>query len=250
MTENNKLTNAVSKATTNSSLSTRKPNSLLSPLSKTISSSGLHGRIASAKIESASLDVLTMPNRLGLMLDVSGSMQGQKIDSLKDAMLTFVNDCNPNDTCVAIETFGDETPHLVPLTMVAEPVVMLSVMGLSANGGTPLHEAMQYVLGSYSITRGIIVSDGDADYDQKCRDLAAQYRDAEISVDCVHIGHSHGGEELLRYIAELTGGLFIKFTNVSQFAKSFAYLSPTKRSSLMLCDDNTKRMLLGSDEVR
>jgi len=227
---------------------------------------GLAGRIAaqqSAK-QTASIDAAALPHRIALMLDSSGSMSGSaaageddyvtgglsKIERLREAVMHFLQSCDLSTTSLAIETFGaDGNEHLVPQST-DYGLLMMSIMGLQSYGGTPMAQAMAYVLAHYAITRGIIVSDGQADSSTAALETVTQYAEAQVPIDCVHIGSASHGEDLLRKIAELTGGMYIKFTNVSNFAKSFAYLTPAKRSELMLHDGSERARLLGATEVK
>lgn len=230
--------------------------------------SKLHQRLA--KSQSAPTpqdDPLMKPNRLGIMLDISGSMASRedntkpKIEHLKDAMQGFLSSCNPADTSVAVETFPSVSDSesvssyafnsngaSLPLTTSNSPVVMLTIIGLQSNGGTPMAPAMRRMAENNSITRGILLSDGEADYPRHAKDVARQYfASQEIPIDCVHIGGSRDGEELLKEIAEITGGLYIKFDRVDNFAKNFKYLTPGMRH-LMLGAGAAG--LLGAKEVK
>ena len=172
-------------------------------------------------------DPNTCRDRIALMLDVSGSMAGPKIVALRDAACGFVQACDMTTTSVAIEPFGEGSPppHRLPLTCV-QPMLVTTSMSLVDGGSTPMAQAMDYVINAYGVTRAVIVSDGEPDNAQACYDTAAQYRDAKLMIDCVHIGDSTSGEACLRRIAEITGGQYIKFTDVAQFSKSFKYLTP------------------------
>lgn len=203
-----------------------KTNTTLSTQKAGLKLPGLHARLRSP-ITTATANPLACKNRIALMLDVSGSMGGAKIASLRDAVTGFILACDMSDTSLALEPFGDDypSPNRVTLTTV-QPMLMTTAMLLRAEGGTPTAQAMDYVINTYSITRGVLVSDGDADNAQACYDSAIQYREAGVAVDCVHIGDSSGGEACLRRIAEITGGQYIKFTDVNSFSKSFKYLTP------------------------
>ncbi len=205
----------------------------------------LHQRLQ--RQQSATADVSQLEHRIGLLLDVSGSMAGKKIQSLVEAMTGFINGCDFATTALAIETFGDDQPHKCPL-MTHQSLLMATVMSLAAAGGTPMTQALTFVLGSYPVTRCVLVSDGQPDNDHTALDAAGQYAEAATPVDCVHIGNSDGGEALLRQIAEQTGGLFIKFKDVSQFANNFKYLTPGLRA--FLTDGSATAALLGADEVK
>lgn len=235
MTDNNKL----------SPPSTGVSGSLVKP--RTFGISKLHARL-SDPIKQTRVDPNTCPNRIGLMLDESGSMAGDKIEQLQQAIISFVNACNFNDTALAIESFGGKSrSHLTDLTT-QQPLLMITVMGLQAYGGTPLHEAMDYVLHNYPITRGVIVSDGQADHPDNCTQLARNFKEAGIPVDCVHIGDSTHGEALLQQIAEITGGMFMKFTDITAFAKNFKYLTPAYYAQLTSGSVDAKQ--LGAREIK
>jgi Mg-chelatase subunit ChlD len=210
-------------------------------------------RIAAAKQEQ--LDPSTMPNRIALMLDCSGSMSGEYIQLLKDAVQSFAQRCDFKNTSLAIETFPSGVS--CPLTT-ALPVIMIQVEALTANGGTPMRSCVEKVIESVAFTRAVIVSDGQAtdwrcDYDEDLREenydtsSLKAYIEQKIPIDCVHIGGSSGGEELLKFIAKQTEGLFIKFTDVSAFSRNFGYLTPGFRA--MLSDGRVTAESLGAREI-
>ncbi len=79
-----------------------------------------------------------------LLLDVSGSMSGVKIDTLNEAVRSMLNTfidetTNETDIVVAIITFGNELKRLFPFT----PAAQVRFENLSAYGGTPLGEALK-----------------------------------------------------------------------------------------------------------
>jgi len=212
---------------------------------------GLHARLRNPNTQAlgAVADPTKCSNRLALMLDVSGSMSGEKISSLRDAVSSFVTSCDMSDTALALEPFGDDypSPNRVGLTTV-QPMLMTTAMLLTANSNTPMARAMDYVLNTYSITRAVLVSDGEPDASEPCYDTAQQYREAGIMIDCVHIGHSTSGEACLRRIAELTGGQYIKFTDVTSFSKSFKYLTPAFYG--ILTSGGVDAEMLGAKEIK
>src|SRR5258708_6506811 len=205
------------------------------------SSTPFQQRVNQAKAEQP--DASAMPNRICLMLDRSSSMSSpadytrdrhdnkSKIELLKDAIDNFVNRCEFTNTSLAVETFPASLE--LSLTNVAF-MITSSVASISASGNTPMRACVQSCLEKVPMTRGIIVSDGEAtdwysdpfmddiDEEQCVKDhpkesLLAKYKAAQVPIDCVHIGDSSSGEELLRRIARETGGIYIKFTDVSAF---------------------------------
>src|SRR6266446_10926701 len=178
-------------------------------------SSPFQARVNQARAEQP--DASAMPHRLCLMLDRSSSMHGDKMDLLKQAIDNFVIRCDFQNTSIAIETF----PASLELSLTSVSfMITSSVASLTASGNTPMRSCVQGSLEKIPMTRGIIVSDGEAtdwrgdfyeDFEEaveknKQDDLLAKYKKASIPIDCVHIGNSSSGEELLRRIARETGG--------------------------------------------
>lgn len=244
MTENNKLTPTRPAVGANDASHNWKSNNLAKP--RTVGIPALHQRLKAPDTNAVG-DPLKMANRLALMLDASGSMEGEKIQKLHDAMQSFITQCNMTDTALAIETFGDNHAGRLALTCF-QPLLMTTAMSIQATGCTPLHEAMDFVLNTYSITRGVIVSDGQADSPALALDCAGHFAEAAIPVDCVHIGLSTHGEELLQQIAERTGGKYIKFTDVTSFSGSFRYLTP--RYYAQLTTGNVTAAQLGAKKLK
>ena len=199
-------------------------------------------------------DPNTAENRIAIMADTSGSMSSydgssqSKINLLKTALAGFIQQINPDNTSIAVYTFPlgsrwyEETEdvdstqlHGVTHRLSRDKTLLqLTVQGLSAGGSTPMHDTMQKVLDEVSLTRGIIISDGGADAPMFTLDKAQLFAESETVVDCVHIGSSASGESLLKEIAQITGGLYLKFDIVENFSKAFSFLSPEGRKALML----------------
>ena len=239
MTENNKLTPP--KVANGAGLA----------LPRKIGIPALHQRLKAPEVTAD--DPASRSNRIALMLDASGSMAGHdgsdktKIDCLRDAMQSFITSCNMRDTALAIESFGDQHRSRLAPTCFA-PLLMTTAMSIDAEGSTPLHEAMDYVLMTYSVTRGVVVSDGNADLPSLALDCAGRFAEAGIPLDCVHIGTSDYGADLLKQIAERTGGKFIKFTDINAFASNFKYLTPAFYAQLT--SGSVSAAALGAKEIK
>jgi hypothetical protein len=227
-------------------------------------------RINQAKAEQ--VDPSTMPHRICLMLDCSGSMNteestpngyNKRIDLLKIAIDAFTARCNPNDTSLAAETF----PEGMSLELTSNMIrANMFASALHANNGTPMHKCIVKCLSAVPMTRGVLVSDGQADNWPDWADIPfvgdssegpvklpgdasilTKYKNQGIPIDCVHISQATQGEDLLRRIARETGGIFIKFTDVSIFSTAFAYLTPGFRA--MLTDGRITAEQMGAKEL-
>ena len=246
---------------------TKAPASLTQPVRLGSKLNAFHQQIAAgAKVQVPSVTSTGTPNFADMSStvifpDCSGSMSdivdggyGQERGSpephnksyfCRQAVNTFIDNCFVGATKVGIASF----PELV----VIEPThdlnaVKTAVQGIKPTGSTPMHEPLDFVLDEWPITHGIVVSDGYPDSREAVLDSAKRYKAKGIKVDAVHIGSDHGGEELMKALAETTGGIYIKFTDVKAFAESFKYLTPKHR--LTLTTSKNPIALLGAAEVK
>ena len=188
-------------------------------------------------------------NRILLLLDLSGSMTSHengkaKIEHLKDALEGFASSLDESNTSVCAESFPSGK---VLLPTNSQLNLKIFAFSLESNGGTPLGAAMAHALSEYSITNGIVISDGQQTDGDRCFQEAMNYAEARIPLDCLHIGSSRDGEETLRRIAQATNGKYIKFSDVGNFAKSLKYLLPAYRAML---ESGDAARLLGAKEVK
>ncbi len=209
--------------------------------------SALHQRVVSSanKAQAEETASATMPNRISLMADDSGSMAGPKVELARIALTSFLEACDPSNTSASVHTLNGTVN--VPQTRMF-PIAAVECATLRATGGTPLAQLMERVLTNESLTRGVIVSDGEPDSAIACFDQAQAYKESGTPIDCVHIGESASGEETLAKIASVTGGLYIKFDKVENFAENFKFLTPRYRA--LLGDAKSAAKLLGAKEVR
>lgn len=213
-----------------------------------VSIPSLHARLRNPAA-SNNTDPSTLANRIALLLDCSGSMSGDKIAKLREAAQAFLDNCDMSNTALAIQTFGgdDQSTGRVPLT-VLHPMLMMTILGLSAEGSTPMHAAMSQATFNWPVTRCVLVSDGQPDSQDRAFEEAGSMREAGIICDCVHIGEGTHGEDVLHKIAEITGGMYMKFTDVSAFGKAFKYLTP--KYYAMLTGGSVSAAALGAKEIK
>lgn len=221
---------------------------------------GLHARMAAKEMlqqQAPTSDPKSMPHRLAIIADFSGSMSEyadrsatitkSKLELLKDAIQDFSIKSDETTTAIAIESFPDG--FRVDLTTDKQSI-WLRMFGATTLGDTPMGRGLSNGLEFHSPSRAMLISDGEAtDGDESYRQ-AEIYRKREIPIDCVHIGSSRGGEERLEKIAEMTGGIYIKFTDVSSFSQSFHYLLPESRDQIAGMLPEQRSNLLGCDESK
>ncbi len=218
--------------------------------------SGLHSRLFKAQQNITNNPPESMPNRICILPDCSGSMSGEvsgltngprktKMDYLKEAVESFGENCKWSETSVAVMSFPYDVTEL-PLTN-QQGMFVAGITTLKVSGDTPMGHSMARAIESIPMTRAIIISDGEATDNPKPEETARQYAEAKIPIDCVHIGYDQRGEELLQEIAKITEGKYIKFDNVANFAKALKYLTPAYRA---LLNAPSAAAILGAKEVK
>jgi hypothetical protein len=192
------------------------------------------------------------PDCSGSMSDVvggyahGGSELRNKVYYCREAVATFLDNCFAGATRVGIASF----PELV----VVEPTLDLltvkhAAKAINATGGTPMDEPLDFVIHEWPVTHGIVISDGCPDSEKAVLNAAQLYKEKNVKLDTVHIGDKDElGESLMKRIAELTGGVYIKFSNMKNFAENFKYLTPQHR--LTLTTSKNPIALLGAADVK
>lgn len=189
------------------------------------------------------IDPKTLPNRLGLVFDDSGSMSGDAIENAHSAVKNFTSCCSFQDTSIALYPLNQDNK---PLT-VDYDILNMYVMGLNATGGTPLYTVLLKMYENEDLTRAVVFSDGSPtdsklvgfseSWDSKPKDFAvgiiSKYKSKEIPIDTIYIGiKESSGYREMEEIARLTGGIFIHFTDSMSLNQNLKYLAPRYRALL------------------
>lgn len=197
------------------------------------------------------LDPKTMPTKLAIVFDDSGSMGSMnekgdksKIEDAKAGIRNFTTQCNPRDTALAVYPLNVDSK---PLTCNFD-LLNLLVASIGPTGGTPLYGKTTEMLQSVdTYTRGILFSDGEPtdelDYeysdegqgrvDRKERMIALALA-KKIPLDTVYIGPADTkGYNIMKEIADRTGGIFIHFKDSASLSQNLKYLAPALRGILM-----------------
>ena len=221
---------------------------------------GLHSRLYKSQQEITDNPPESMPNRICILPDCSGSMGSvvdfrvmesdrmpdkTKMDYLKEAVESFGENCKWSETSVAVVSFPHNVTEL-PLTN-QQGMFVAGITTLKVSGNTPMGHSMARAIENVPMTRAIIISDGEATDNPMPIETAHQYAEAKIPIDCVHIGREQHGEELLQQIAKITDGKYIKFDDVANFAKALKYLTPAYRA---LLNAPSAAEILGAKEVK
>lgn len=173
-----------------------------------------------------------VPTEVIVVVDVSGSMRdGDKIGAVRHALARFVERLDPHDH-LAIVSFADEAHLALAPTEVdlARTDVLSAIDGLSAYGGTNLHEGLRVGL-AYATSMGtgprrlILLSDGMASVGVRDRGsfdaLARQAHDARITITTVGMGDAIDFA-LLEALATNAGGDFHYLDRPSEVERLFS----------------------------
>lgn len=130
----------------------------------------LDGKSVRADVEAAAASAVS--RSVMLLLDVSGSMAGERMQAAQTAALAFLDDA-PGDVAVGLATFGSEVRIDVPPSA-DRAVVRAAVSASTARGDTRLHDALTTV--AAALPRGasvLLLSDGADDGSQATQAQAA-----------------------------------------------------------------------------
>ena len=160
------------------------------------------------------------PVNLGLVLDRSGSMSGDKIRLAQEAAVAALRRLDPRDRFTVV-AFDDRIDVVVPSTTATSPAVedaARAIQGIAARGSTDLCggwlrgcEQVGQVLAADVVNRVLLLTDGLAnrgivDHSEILRH-AAELRRRGIVTTTIGVGHDFD-EHLLGGIADEGGGHF------------------------------------------
>ncbi len=195
-----------------------------------------------------SIDPNTVPNRLGLIIDDSGSMGQDGMENAHTAIKSFTQSCNHTDTSIAVYPINAANK---PLTCDYD-LVNLYVNGIWATGGTELYSKLKELIEKENITRAIAFSDGSptdshispnaegmsnswnwGDDGTIARKTVAMYVEKKVPVDTIYIGYDTDKPyKEMAELARVTGGVFVHFKDTASLSSSLKYLSPGFRGLL------------------
>jgi Ca-activated chloride channel family protein len=152
---------------------------------------------------------------MSLVLDTSGSMAGEKLDNLKQAVAWVIGHLSERDT-VAVTLFDDEERLLVGSTRVVDRQALTAqVEAIQEAGGTAMSKGLRVGLeeaqkasGSGVVSRIVVLTDGQTWGDgEECLRIAEQAGAAGIPIAALGLGADEDWSlELLDGIARESGG--------------------------------------------
>jgi uncharacterized protein YegL len=174
------------------------------------------------------------PHSILLLIDVSGSMVGAKIDSVKSAAKQIIKMLLPCNTEFAIMGFSGKKDNPVPFQMdfsKNEFDLLTFVDKLKPEGGTLLGMALKKACFDFSNHKTnkqakrsvILLSDGRSD--DNIPAALSELRDRNTLIQCECIGFDIENDKIaegqLKQIAHETGGEYYVATDVTNIIKAF-----------------------------
>src|SRR5207237_5554370 len=173
------------------------------------------------------------PVSLGIILDVSGSMS-DKIYRAREAVLDFLNSANPQDEFFMI-TFADKPEQAADFTEQVEDIQSKLIYAMP-RGRTSLLDAIYLGISKmrqakHSRKALLVIWDGGDDHSSYTEsEIVAQVKEADVMIYGIGLydrrfptPEESLGPELLRKVAEVTGGCSFTIDNpndMAQVAKS------------------------------
>lgn len=166
-------------------------------------------------VPAQTMAAVQMPLNLSLVLDKSGSMDGNKMTCLKDAVKRVIDLLGPDDF-ISVVAFDSSAKTLVKSQQAPSPAdkqnLKRQVDRLNAGGGTEIAPALEAGLGELrrasalnSINRLVLLTDGQTEHEDRCHKQAQKQANAGIPLVALGIG-GDWNEKLLINLAAATGG--------------------------------------------
>jgi Ca-activated chloride channel family protein len=161
-----------------------------------------------------SMAQVQMPLNLSLVLDKSGSMQGKKIQNLREAAKLVVDRLGSQDT-ISIVAFSDRKYLIAGSQPVADKAELKKKIDrIRDGGGTAISGGMSQGLSELKkmvspdrVSRMLLLTDGQTFGDeQQCKKLAESAGDQGVVVNALGLGDDWN-EDLLDDIAAASGGV-------------------------------------------
>lgn len=179
----------------------------------------------------ASLQTAALSN-VCVVVDRSGSMDGQPMEDLKEALTNFINGSPEEGMLTSLVAFESDAETLSELTQ-DRALLLNQVNGLGGGGGTEITAGIREGTASLENAVGgkvmLLMTDGQSDVDFNVVEEAAA---AGITIHTIGFGSVN--DALLREIADRTGGQYIKADSSQELSNVYASLQQIIGQTLVL----------------
>jgi len=166
------------------------------------------------------------PLNIGLVLDRSTSMKGEKLAKLKEATYQLIDSLHGEDI-LSLITFGDRASAVLSgYRGTHKPQMRAAVASISAGGGTEIYQGLQVGLDQvrlqhfgHAIDHLVLLTDGQTYGDEElCLQLAEEAARSNVSITTLGIG-TDWNDALLDEIASRSGGASAFIEGPQQIAR-------------------------------
>lgn len=174
-------------------------------------------------------EVARPPINLGLVIDTSGSMEGDPIRDARDASLSLLDLLAPGDrlSVVAFNSRADVVLPSTEITGAGLDEVRAAIEQMQAHGTTDLAAGLAAGIAQVSahrftegVNRIVLLGDGVPNDEAPIRPLAQGAGQAQIPITALGLGQDYN-EVLMGEIAQLSGGHFHYVEDSSAVAATF-----------------------------
>ncbi len=193
-----------------------------------------------------------MPVNLGLVLDRSGSMAGDKIRKVSDAVKLVLGRLSPQDLA-SIVIFDDAVDTLVACQPVANLAQLhAQIDRITDRGGTTISKGMQRGLDEMRrgltpdrVSRMLLLTDGETYGDEDdCRRLATECGQYGIAISALGLGEDWN-MPLLEALAGQSGGIADHLATPDSILAEFQRTVATMQGSVVRNAELTLRLVAG-----
>lgn len=172
-----------------------------------------------------------VPLNLCLILDQSGSMKGQPIETVKQAAQTLVDRLQPEDR-LSIVVFDHRAKVLVPNQTVNNPdYIKRQIDRLYAEGGTAIDEGLKLGIEELgkgkkeAISQAFLLTDGENEHgdNDRCLKLAQLAASYNLTLNTLGFG-DYWNQDILEKIADAGGGGLSYIQHPEQILEEFGRL--------------------------
>lgn len=192
-----------------------------------------------------------MPVNVAFVLDRSGSMRGNKLRAMQQAVGLALDRLSDNDT-VSITIFNHDTAVLIPTTAASERQrIKRLVSGIRDEGGTKISKALYAGLNELALapqgrlSRLVLLTDGETDKDEAaCLDLADQAGRNGVAITALGVGNEWN-DKLLSGIAQRSNGEVEHLSRPEEIEDNFQQVVQQAQSAIFQNTSATVRLVAG-----
>jgi Ca-activated chloride channel family protein len=173
----------------------------------------------------------SLPLNLCLVLDQSGSMTGNPLETVKQAAMTIVDKLKPGDR-LSIITFDHRAKVFIPNQVVEnKEQIKQKIQTLNADGGTAIDEGMKLgikeiaVAQKNTVSQIFLLTDGENEHgdNERCFKLAELASEYNITINTLGFGE-HWNQDVLEKIADISSGTLVYIEQPEQASAEFTRL--------------------------